>query len=36
MVDPDGSGPTAAHTLVTLHNVVSSSLVAGTNYLWHS
>jgi beta-glucanase (GH16 family) len=34
-IDPDGTGPQAPHTLVTIHNVVPSMLHAGGNYLWH-
>ena len=32
VVDPNAAN---AHTVVTLHNVVASSLHAGTDYLWH-
>jgi beta-glucanase (GH16 family) len=32
-IDPSANGH--AHTLVTLHDVVASSLHAGTDYLWH-
>ncbi len=31
-IEPNGG---AGHTVVTLHNVVASSLHAGANYLWH-
>jgi beta-glucanase (GH16 family) len=35
MVDPDGSGSQAAHTVVTLEHILPSALKAGVDYVWH-
>jgi beta-glucanase (GH16 family) len=35
VIDPHANGDSASHVVVTLDNVVASSLVAGTDYIWH-
>jgi beta-glucanase (GH16 family) len=35
LIDPDGTGPGAAHTLVTVQNVAPTALKIDVDYVWH-
>jgi hypothetical protein len=34
-LDADGTGPGAAHNVVTLQHILPAALHAGTDYIWH-
>jgi len=36
VIDPHGNGGSGAHTVVTLENIMPSSLKAGHDYIWHA
>ncbi len=36
VIDPQGNGGSGAHTVVTLENVLPSSLKAGHDFIWHA